>query len=403
MNKKIQKSKELKKVKKSDGTTVLVGQVYLGIDSITKKRRNTTIRAATVKQWKIKAQQAKKEFQDNGYTTFKETHLLETFEELVEDWLKVYSPTIRANTLLSTKSYIKNYLLPAFSKYRIVDISPRIVGSVVKRWSINADTATITSGRREDGKGKYYVNALTLLRKIFDHAFDLNIIETNPAAGITAPRPKKREVEKKLKYFNNDELKVWIKYLDSLEVNNKNLLEINLYMLLLDTGIRIGEALALNWTDIDFKNKMITISKTVVYGKLQNNTKSSKSRNIFITDKTVQRLKNWKQIQYSASNTISINDRRLLFPNHNGTYARHGVFYNRLRNHFEKAGLPNIGLHGFRHTHATLLLNSGADYKEIQDRLGHSSISITMDTYSHLSQNKAIETAELFRKTIENL
>lgn len=403
MNKKIQKGKELKKVKKTDGSTVLVGQVYLGIDSITKKRRNTTVRASTVKQWKLKAQQAKKEFQDNGYTTFKESHSLETFEELVEDWLKVYSPSIRANTLLSTKSYIKHYLIPAFSKYKIVDISPRIIGGAAKRWAINADTSSIKNGRREIGKGKDYVNALNILRKLFDHAFDLNIIETNPTIGIKIPRPKKREVAKRLKYFNNEELKIWISYLESLELNKKNLLEINLYMLLLDTGIRIGEALALNWTDIDFTNKIITINKTVVHGKLQNNTKSSKSRDIFITEKTVQRLKKWKQIQYSATNTISINDKRLLFPNHNATYVGHGVFYYRLRNHFAKAGLPNIGLHGFRHTHATLLLNNGADYKEIQDRLGHSSISITMDTYSHLSQNKAMETAELFSKTVENL
>ncbi|EKF51584.1 tyrosine-type recombinase/integrase [Lactococcus garvieae] len=403
MNKKIQKNKELKKVKKADGSTVLVGQVYLGIDSITKKRRNTTIRASTVKQWKLKAQQAKKEFQDNGCTTFKESHSLEMFDELVEDWLKIYSSTIRTNTLLATKGYLRHYIMPAFSKIKIVDISPRMISGVVKRWAINADTAIIKNGRREKGKGKDYVNALNILRKLFDHAFDLNIIDTNPAIGIKVPRPKKREVAKKLKYFNNEQLKIWFSYLESLELNNKNLLEINLYMLLLDTGIRIGEALALNWSDIDFKNKKITISKTVVYAKLQNNTKSSKSRDIFITDKTIQRLNNWKKVQYSISNTISINDKRLLFPNHNATYARNGVFYNRLKNHFEKAGLPNIGLHGFRHTHATLLLNNGADYKEIQDRLGHSSISITMDTYSHLSQNKAMETAELFSKTVESL
>lgn len=401
--KKIENSKTLKEIKKANGSTILVGQVYLGIDKITKKRRNTTIRATTIKQWERKAQQAKREFEENGFTTFKDSPSLTLFSELAEEWLNTYSDTLKVNTLISTKSYINNYIIPSFGKYNIVDITSRTICVVVKRWAINADTSPIVNGRREIGKGKDYVNALNILRKIFDYGFDLNLIEVNPAIGVTAPRPQKREIVKKLKYFDNVQLKIWLKYLDDLEQTNEKIFEVNLYRLLLDTGIRIGEALALNWSDVNLKKQVITISKTAVNGKIQNSTKSSKSRDIYISTQTVQRLKKWKQIQASYYKTISLNQDRLLFPSSSLSPSRQNMYYNRLVVHFKKAGLPNIGLHGFRHTHATMLLNNGADYKEIQDRLGHASISTTMDTYSHLSKNKAKETAELFNKSLQNL
>ncbi|WP_153055321.1 tyrosine-type recombinase/integrase, partial [Streptococcus suis] len=66
-------------------------------------------------------------------------------------------------------------------------------------------------------------------------------------------------------------------------------------------------------------------------------------------------------------------------------------------------GLPNIGFHGFRHTHASLLLNSGIPYKELQHRLGHSRISMTMDIYSHLSKENAKNAVAFYEKALGNL
>ena len=65
------------------------------------------------------------------------------------------------------------------------------------------------------------------------------------------------------------------------------------------------------------------------------------------------------------------------------------TLFTRLKTHFKRAKVPNIGFHGFRHTHASLLLNAGIPYKELQHRLGHSTLSMTMDTYSHLSKESA--------------
>lgn len=226
---------------------------------------------------------------------------------------------------------------------------------------------------------------------------NISLLDTNPAISIRAPRPQKRTTKKKIKFFTDGELKVWLEYLDSLPDTPKNVYDTNLYMLLLETGMRIGEALVLTWKDIDFDNHSIHIEATLTMAKrVQQMPKSQESvRDIYINNSTVRRLKNWKLHQTATSKTININSNGFLFPGAHAPYGNYAQARERFMNHVKKANLPNIGLHGFRHTHATLLLNNGAGYKEIQNRLGHATINTTMDTYSHLSQDKARETAEI--------
>lgn len=74
-----------------------------------------------------------------------------------------------------------------------------------------------------------------------------------------------------------------------------------------------------------------------------------------------------------------------------------------LKKHFKNAGVSDIGFHGFRHTHASLLMNHDVNPKEIQARLGHADYSITMNTYSHLAKNKEKETAEKYGNILKSL
>lgn len=74
-----------------------------------------------------------------------------------------------------------------------------------------------------------------------------------------------------------------------------------------------------------------------------------------------------------------------------------------LTKHLEEAGLPRFTFHAFRHTHASLLLNAGISYKELQHRLGHATLAMTMDTYSHLSKEKEKEAVSFFEKAMANL
>lgn len=84
-------------------------------------------------------------------------------------------------------------------------------------------------------------------------------------------------------------------------------------------------------------------------------------------------------------------------------YPSNRTLQTRLRTHFKRAGVTNISFHGFRRTHASLLLNSGIPYKELQHRLGHSQISMTMDIYSHLSKENAKKVVTFYETALGNL
>ena len=84
-------------------------------------------------------------------------------------------------------------------------------------------------------------------------------------------------------------------------------------------------------------------------------------------------------------------------------YPNNQTLQTRLRTHFKRANVPNIGFHDFRHTHASLLLNSGIPYKNLQHRLGHSQLSMTMDIYSHLSKENAKKAVSFYETALKSL
>lgn len=93
----------------------------------------------------------------------------------------------------------------------------------------------------------------------------------------------------------------------------------------------------------------------------------------------------------------------VVFSNFISEYPHGEILRRRLSTHFKRAQVNDIGFHGFRHTHASLLLNSGIPYKELQHRLGHSQLSMTMDIYSHLSKENTEKAVSYFETALKNL
>ncbi|WP_268243696.1 site-specific integrase [Streptococcus uberis] len=128
-------------------------------------------------------------------------------------------------------------------------------------------------------------------RRILQYGVINQVILNNPARDVVLPR--KISKDKKLNYLDNKELKKFLTYLDGLDVRiYKNLYDITLYKFLLATGCRIGEALALEWSDIDFSNSYISVTKTVNSYRKINSTKSKSGNRIIDIDKnTVAMMK----------------------------------------------------------------------------------------------------------------
>ena len=178
------------------------------------------------------------------------------------------------------------------------------------------------------------------------------------------------------------------------------------------TGVRSGELIALNWKDVDFNKKTISISKTIVYDpvlkkRLITPPKTSTSiRTIFLDDETLRVLKTWKTTQARLLLSQGINAAKgdsLIFPNAKNCIPSPTMPNSLLVDFYKRnPNLRKISTHGFRHTHATLLLEAGLNIKDVQERLGHSDIKTTLGIYSHVTDDKKKETSVKFADFLES-
>ncbi|HEX3641737.1 MAG TPA: site-specific integrase, partial [Ktedonobacteraceae bacterium] len=164
-----------------------------------------------------------------------------------------------------------------------------------------------------------------------------------------------------------------------------------LLILALTTGLRRGELLGLRWHDIDMKHRIMQIRRTANkysgHGFVENDPKTKRSRrNIVLSDIALQALKEHhilqSEMKLKAGDKWQEQD--LVFPNRSGKFLDPLTLQNQFHRLLEKAGLPRIRFHDLRHSAATILLTMGVHPKVVQELLGHGTIAMTMDTYSHL-------------------
>ncbi|WP_293677743.1 site-specific integrase, partial [Streptococcus sp. UBA632] len=176
-----------------------------------------------------------------------------------------------------------------------------------------------------------------------------------------------------------------------------------LYLTLLATGLRIGEAVALEWSDIDLDNGVIDVNKTLNNRIEINSPKSMASyRQISIDKATILMLKQYKNRQHVKAWELGRSE-KVVFSNFTDKYIDPNNIRNQLYKHFKNAGVPNVRFHGLRHTHATLMLNAGMSPKDLQHRLGHSNITMTLNIYVHATEEGAKQGGNIFEMAINNL
>lgn len=176
-----------------------------------------------------------------------------------------------------------------------------------------------------------------------------------------------------------------------------NLTTKNLGLLLcLHTGLRIGELCALQWGDIDLENKTVSVCRTLqrIYRRT---AEGSSTRLVITTPKTI------RSVRVIPISTLLFPILQRMHPGDPGVYLLTGDsepteprtyrdYYNRLR---DKLGISNVTFHGLRHTFATRLIESGADYKTVSELLGHASVSITLNLYVHPQMEQKRKAVEL--------
>lgn len=381
--------------KKKNGATVYRASVYLGVDKLTGKKARTTVTANTKKGVKIKAREAVNAFAANGYSV-KEKPTITTYRELVALWWESYKNTIKPNSQQSMEGIVRLHILPVFGDYRLDKLTTPIIQQQVNKWADKAN-------KGEKGAYANYSFLNNINRRILQYGVTMQVIQHNPARDVIIPR-KQQNKEHKVKFFSNQELKQFLDYLEDLDQSSyENFFDYVLYKTLLATGCRIGEALALARSDIDLKKGIISISKTLNRYQETNTPKSKAGlREIDIDKATVSLLKQYKKRQQVQSWKLGRSE-SIVFTPFTTKYAYACLLRKRLQGHFKAASVPDISFHGFRHTHATIMLYAGIEAKDLQYRLGHSNISMTLNTYVHATKEGAKKAVSIFEAAISNL
>lgn len=386
----------IKQITKKNGATVYRASVYLGVDQVTGKKVKTKVTGRTQKEVKQKAKQEKIAFQQDGFTRFQATSIA-SYQELAELWWESYKYTVKPNTQDNVKKLLDNHVLPLFGIYKLDKLTTPLIQSIVNKLADKTN-------KGEPGAYLHYDKIHALNKRILQYGVTMQAISSNPARDVVLPRNTQKAKRKKVKHFENQDLKKFLDYLGGLDqAKYRNLYEATLYKFLLATGCRINEALALSWSDIDLGNATISITKTLNHLGQINSPKSKASyRDIDIDQGTITMLKTYQLRQIQEAWKLGRTE-TVVFSDFIHDYPNNKTLGNRLKTRFKRAGVPNIGFHGFRHTHASLLLNSGIPYKELQYRLGHSTLSMTMDIYSHLSKENAKKAVSFYETALKAL
>ncbi|HGK7810945.1 TPA: tyrosine-type recombinase/integrase, partial [Streptococcus pyogenes] len=375
--------------KKKNGTIVYRASIYLGIDQMTGKRVKTSITGRTRKEVNQKAKHAQLDFLSNG-STIKRKVVIKTFKELSHLWLETYKLTVKPQTYDATVTRLNRHIMPTLGNMKVDKITASDIQMLINRLS------------------KYYVNytaVRSVIRKVLQQGVLLGLIDYNSARDIILPR-KQPNAKKKVKFIDASDLKSFLEHLETSQHKRYNLyFDAVLYQLLLSTGLRIGEACALEWGDIDLENGTIAINKT--YNKnlkfLSTAKTQSGNRVISVDKKTLRSLKLYQMRQRQLFNEVGARVSEVVFATPTRKYFNASVRQSALDTRCKEAGIERFTFHAFRHTHASLLLNAGISYKELQYRLGHANISMTLDTYGHLSKDKEKEAVLYYEKAMNNL
>ena len=233
-----------------------------------------------------------------------------------------------------------------------------------------------------DGCSAYVVfHCHQRLSQALDQAVVWNIIRANPCKGVTPPRP----VQRKMTTWNAEQCR---RFLDAAESDTLH----PLWLMLVTTGLRRGEALGLRWSDIDFDRKTLTVLQAIaaLYGApvIQAPKTTAGVRPVRMPAVLVEQLERHRarqqDVRSAAGDLWEAND--LVFATQIGTPINPNNLTRSYNIIVERAGLPRIRLHDLRHTHVTLLLSNQVPAKVVSERIGHASTKTTLDIYQHVSE-----------------
>lgn len=290
------------------------------------------------------------------------------FGEIADEWEEKHEQEISFNAMKPLKAS-KKRIMNVFEKKRIKEITPVQINNYMLLYIDKNKPAYKTAARE-----------LSVINMIFKYAIISGDVENNPAQYINIPSNLKKS---KRNVPSNDDIK---KIINSLNCT------FGLFAyLLLYTGLRRGEALALKYEDIDFKNNTININKSVDF---HNNKPSIKPPKTNAGSRTVPLLANLESV-------LSKNETGLLFHNGDGELLTYRKFKNLWDRYACESGVT-CDRHTIRHGTATILFEAGISVKDAQSIMGHADVITTQNIYTHIRDSRVTSVTKNINKYISS-
>lgn len=302
-----------------------------------------------------------------------------TVKEYLERWLEDSAKgNIGQRTFANYRAQVSQHIIPALGTTKLKTLAPAHIQALYRQ---KLDAGLSPASVR-------YVHAV--LHRALKQAVRWGLVPRNAAETVDLPKVARKEANA----LSPEEAKRFLEaaYGDRFEA---------LYVLAITCGLRQGELLGLGWGDIDLEKGALRVARQLQRmrdgsGLAFLPTKNSKGRTVRLGPKAAEVLEKHRERQAKEKLVLgaSYQDHTLVFATTVGTPVDAQNLVNRsFKPLLKGAGLPNIRFHDLRHTCATLMLSQGVNPKVAQERLGHTDIAVTMNTYSHVLSDMQEEAA----------
>lgn len=308
----------------------------------------------------------------------------QTLAPFLQTWLaEVVKPSVRPKTCITYSYIVKQHIEPALGMKALVKLSPQ-------------DIQRFLNDKLKSGLSARTVRHINdTLRCALNVALRWGLVSRNVATLVGPPRIQRKEIRS----FTPDEARIFLKAIkgDRLEA---------LFSVALSLGLRQGEALGLRWRDIDFEARTLRVNYAIqrIEGKLQMvEPKTEGSRRALpLTETILSALRNHRSRQLEERLLLGSHwqETGLVFTSTIGTPLDHRNVVRKFHALLEKAKLPRFRFHDLRHSCASLLIAQGVPARTVMEILGHSQISLTMNTYAHVMPAMKLEAIDLMESIL---
>lgn len=302
-----------------------------------------------------------------------------TFSAFAEEWQKKFASKLAGTTYGNHQRKLELHILPVIGHMDMIKINEFILMDLL-------DNLERKDG--EEGNLSFHSkqDVYRTLKSIFKYAVRWKVLKDNPMDGVVKPKPQADEQEQDIQVYEEEEI---AELLDLLQTEPP--LWRVMFTLALVAGLRRGELLGLDWSDVDYDNRQIYIRRSIVLtseGPLIKSTKSRSSKRIVtLPNSMMDELKSYRQLwderKTAYGDRWDEHVREWIFCSAFGYHMYPSSPSRRWKTFLENQGVRYIRLHDLRHTSASLLIAQGVHAKIISERLGHADISVTMNTYGH--------------------